>query len=105
MKAMLSQTMRGKTVDEIVTDRNRAINYLVSKGYEVINTFFTDEWYNKEKMAERGVVNIPICFLAKSIEKMSLCDTVYFVKGWSEARGCIIEHSIAEAYGLNIIEE
>ena len=105
MKAMLSQPMRGKTDKEIVADRNRAITYLESKGYEVINTFFTDEWYSKEKMAERGVVNIPICFLAKSIEHMCLCDTVYFVKGWSEARGCIIEHSVAEAYGLNIIEE
>ena len=105
MKAMLSQPMRGKTDEEIVADRNRAITYLESKGYEVINTFFTDEWESKEKLTERGVVNIPICFLAKSIVHMSLCDTVYFVKGWHVARGCILEHSVAETYGLNIIEE
>ena len=49
MKAMLSQPMRGKTDEEIVADRNRAITYLESKGYEVINTFFADEWYSKEK--------------------------------------------------------
>lgn len=104
-KAMISQPMKGFTDEQIKEDRERAIQKLESLGYEVINTLFTDEWYNKDKMAERGVVQIPICFLAKSIENMSLCHAAYFVKGWNEARGCKIEHEVAEAYGLIIIEE
>lgn len=104
-KAMLSQPMRGKTEREIVETRNRAIKVLEEAGYEVINTLFTDEWYSKEKMEERGVVQIPVCFLAKSLENMSLCHTVYFCKGWDKTRGCIIENEVAKAYGLDIIYE
>lgn len=104
-KAMLSQPMRGKTDEEIIETRNRAIKALEAAGYEVVNTLFTDEWYSKEKMEERGVVQIPVCFLAKSIENMSLCHAVYFCKGWDRARGCILENEVAKAYGLDIIYE
>ena len=56
-------------------------------------------------MKERGVVQIPLCFLAKSLENMSLCHTAYFCKGWEQARGCRLEHDAAIAYGLNVIYE
>jgi hypothetical protein len=104
-KAMLSQPMRGKTEEEIVATREKAIAALQAKGYEVVNTLFTDEWYSKEKMAERGVVQIPLCFLAKSLENMSKCHAAYFCKGWQKARGCRIEHEAAKEYGLEIIYE
>ena len=104
-KAMLSQPMAGKTEAEIVATREAAIKELEVRGFEVINTLFTDEWYSKEKMEERGVVNIPLCFLAKSLESMSLCHAAYFAKGWEFARGCKIEHDAAVAYGLEIIYE
>ena len=104
-KAMLSQPMAGKTNEEIVATREKAIEVLEEKGYQIVNTLFTDEWYNKEKMAERGVVNIPLCFMAKSLENMSLCHAAYFCKGWENARGCRIEHAAAKAYGLRIIYE
>lgn len=105
MKAMLSQPMAGKTDAEIIATREKAINALKEKGYEIVNTLFTDEWYSKEKMEERGVVQIPVCFLAKSIENMSLCHAVYFCKGWDRARECILENEVAKAYGLDIIYE
>lgn len=105
MKAMLSQPMGGKTDEEIIETRNRAIEKLESMGYEVVNTLFTDEWYSKEQMEKRGVVQIPLCFLAKSLENMSLCHAAYFCKGWEQARGCRIEHEAAVAYGLDVIYE
>lgn len=105
LKAMLSQPMAGKTDEEITATREKAIKALHDKGYEVVNTLFTDEWYSREKMEERGVVQIPLCFLAKSLENMSLCHAAYFCKGWEHARGCKIEHDVAVAYGLTIIEE
>ena len=104
-KAMLSQPMAGKTNEEIVATREKAINELEEKGYEIVNTLFTDEWYSKEKIAERGVVQIPLCFLAKSLENMSRCHAAYFCKGWENARGCRIEHEAAVAYGLEILYE
>lgn len=105
MKAMLSQPMAGKTNEEIIATRNNAIEMLKKQGYEIVNTLFTDEWYSKEQMEERGVVQIPLCFLAKSLENMSLCHAAYFCKGWENARGCKIEHDAAVAYGLKIIYE
>lgn len=105
MKAMLSQPMAGKTDEEIIATREKAIKALKNKGYELVNTLFTDEWYNKENMEQRGAVQIPLCFLAKSLDHMSLCDAVYFCKGWENARGCRIEHEAAKAYGLEIIYE
>ena len=105
MKAMLSQPMNGKTDEEIVATREKAIKELEAAGYEVVNTLFTDEWYNTENMKARGVEQVPLCFLAKSLENMSLCNAAYFCKGWENARGCKIEHDAAVAYGLDIIYE
>lgn len=104
-KAMLSQPMAGKSEEEIIATREKAIKVLKEKGFEIVNTLFNDEWYSKEKMVERGVVQIPLCFLAKSLESMSLCHAAYFCKGWENARGCKIEHEAAKAYGLEIIYE
>ena len=104
-KAMLSQPMNGLSDEEIVATRNRAIAALEKRGFEVVNTLFTDEWYSKESMEKRGVVNIPLCFLAKSLENMSLCHAAFFCKGWEKARGCRIEHEAAKAYGMDIIYE
>lgn len=104
-KAMLSQPMAGKSDEEIVATREKAVAALQEKGYFVVNTLFTDEWYSKESMEGRGVVQIPLCFLAKSLENMSLCHAAYFCKGWESARGCRIEHEAAKAYGLDIIYE
>lgn len=105
MKAMLSQPMAGKTDEEIIATREKAIKALEARGYEIVNTLFTDEWYNRENMEKRGVVQIPLCFLAKSLESMSLCHAVYFCKGWEQARGCRLEHDAAVAYGLDVIYE
>lgn len=103
MKAMISQPMAGKTDEEIAEARERAKAKLEEMGYEFVNTLFTDEWYSDEAMRERGVVQVPLCFLAKSLENMSLCHAAYFAKGWEQARGCRIEHDAATAYGLDII--
>lgn len=48
MKAMLSQPMAGKTEEEIIATREKAIAALKAQGYEVVNTLFTDEWYSKK---------------------------------------------------------
>ena len=97
--------MAGKTQEEIIETREKAVSELEKRGYGIINTLFTDEWYSREKMEERGVVQIPLCFLAKSLENMSLCHAAYFCKGWENTRGCKIEHDAAVAYGLEIIYE
>ena len=42
-KAMLSQPMAGKSEEEIIATRDKAIKALKEKGFEIVNTLFTDE--------------------------------------------------------------
>ena len=104
-RAMISQPMAGKTDEEIAEARDRAHAKLREMGYEFVNTLFTDEWYSDAAMRERGVVQVPLCYLAKSLENMSLCHAAYFCKGWENARGCRIEHDAAVAFGLEVLYE
>ena len=99
-KAMISQPMKGMSKDDILAAREHATALLTEWGYDVEDTFFTDDGFISEDTR-----NVSIAYLAKSIEAMSKCDTVYFCKGWATARGCKIERKIAEEYGLIIIDE
>lgn len=102
-KAMISQPMVGKTDVEIVKARDNAIAELEGMGYEVVNTLFADIKLVGDSMDECDVVHVPLCYLGKSIERMSMCNAVYFCNGWENARGCRIEHDAAVAYGLEVI--
>ena len=104
-KIMISQPMNGLTEEQIINARNKFLEYAKKENFEVVNTYFQNEWYSNESMSSRGVIQIPLCFLAKSIENMSLCHKAYFAKGWENARGCKIEHEVALQYGLDIIYE
>lgn len=104
-KAMLSIPLAGRTREEITEGRKRAIKALTDIGFEVVNTNFDSEWYSKDAMAERGVVQVPLYYLAKSLGQMCMCHAAYFCKGWENARGCRIEHEAAKAYGLEILYE
>ena len=100
---MISQPMAGKTEEEIKVTRDKAINKLNELGYELVNTLFADEWVAKEKAND--VANVPLWFLAKSLQRMSECDAVYFCRDWEKMRGCIVEHNVANLYGLKLIYE
>ena len=97
--------MNGLTEEQITNAQNKFLEYAKKENFEVVNTYFKNEWYSNESMSSRGVIQIPLCFLAKSIENMSLCHKAYFAKGWENARGCKIEHEIALQYGMEIIYE
>lgn len=97
-KVMISQPMNGKTNEEILEVRKRAIQYIEDHDCEFVNSFITEETPDE-------VAYSPVWFLSKAIERMSKCHAVYFVDGWHDARGCRIEHEIAVNYGLEIIYE
>lgn len=97
MKVMISQPMKGKSVEEIRAERNAVIESLEATGHTVVDTVFTDTLPETDDVA--------LWHLGKSIEIMSSVDAVYFMAGWRQARGCIIEHMAAEKYGLWIIHQ
>lgn len=100
-KAMISQPMAGKTPEEIVEVRDKAVKHLEELGYEVLDTYFPND-FNGLPM---DILNKPLFFLGQSLMYMSYCDTVYFCDGWDKTRGCILEHEAAEAYGLELAYE
>lgn len=90
--------MNGKTKDEILTERNKAIDIATNfcdDAVKVIDSYFED--YNPDNGC------VPLKYLAKSIELMADADLVYFAPGWNEARGCKIEHECAINYGIQTI--
>ena len=99
--AMISQPMNGLTNYQIQLVKKDAEKYLHDNGWEVRNTFFGEFPLANDPETKQ----IPVAYLAKSIEEMSKCDGVYFCDGWQNARGCVIEHNIAQAYGLEIIKD
>ena len=48
--------------------------------------------------------NVPLKYLAKSLEAIADVDVVYFIHGWNDARGCKIEYECCKAYGIPTIE-
>ena len=95
-KAMISQPMWGRTNEEILFVRNKIKERLESLGYEVVDSFISEEC-NAENIKSK-----PLWYLAKSLEVMSTCDAVCFAYGWERTRGCCIERAVADAYGLSI---
>ena len=103
MKIMISQPMAGKTDAQIIETRRKAVTYLESLGHEVENTLF--DCFSDNLLLENGFKQIPLFYLAHSLEAMSRCDAVYFCDGWQHARGCKIEHDAAVEYGLLVFHE
>lgn len=79
-KLFISQPMRGKTDEEILAVRKKAIasaeKYL-GEPVEVIDSFFQSAPVDAK----------PLWFLGKSLELLATADVAYFAKGWDEARG------------------
>ena len=96
-KLFISQPITGKSDEEILAEREKAIKAaqeLVGEPVEVIDSF----------LRIAPVEARPLWFLGKSLELMSNADVAYFCRGWRDARGCRIEHECAVKYGIDWIE-
>lgn len=96
-KLFISQPMKGKTNVEIKKEREEAIRCakeMMSDEVEVIDSFF------ENAPAEAK----PLWYLGESLKLLSTADVAFFATGWKNARGCKIEHTCAQQYGINTIE-
>lgn len=96
MKVMISQPMRGKSIEQIRSERADVVKRLEAQGHEILDSLIN---------ATGDKLNEPLYCLAKSLEIMSQCDGVCFVGDWKHARGCRIEHAVAIEYGLWVLED
>lgn len=95
MKIFISQPMNGKTDAEILMERADAFSLIKTSipDAELIDSFFDDAI--KEKHG--GLI-----YLSESIKAMDEADSVWMLKDWEKARGCVIEHDCAVAYGIPV---
>ena len=95
-KVQISQPMRGKTEEQVRSERAALVEELIRQGYEVVDTVLP---------GFKNEGNIPVKYLAKSLEFIADVDGVYFMDGWWEARGCRIEHQVCVDYGVKILKD
>ena len=96
-KLFISQPMRNKTDEQIQEERDLAIAFVsgvVGEEVEVIDSFFKSAPVDAK----------PLWFLGKSLELLASADIAYFAPGWTQARGCKIEHQCAVEYGIPCVE-
>lgn len=97
-RLFISQPMRGKTNEEILAVREKAIESAernLGEKVEVLDSFFKDAPVDAN----------PLWYLAKSLELLSTADVAYFAKDWEKYRGCRIENTCAIEYGIDVIED
>ncbi len=95
-KLFISQPMKGKTNEQILAEREKAIESAkkcLGEDVEVIDSFFKDAPHDAK----------PLWFLGKSLELLAGADVAYFASEWEEYRGCKIEHECATQYGITIV--
>ena len=97
-KLFISQPMKGKTDEEILAVREKAIEsakeYL-GEPVEVIDSFFQNAPADAR----------PLWYLRNSLVLLATADVAYFAPGWETARGCRIENTCATEYGIDVIED
>lgn len=91
--------MIGLSREEIIQKRDSITKKLEERfgNITVIDSYFAEFDLMKSSL------NASVYCLGRAIIKLSEADIVVFAEGWENARGCRIEHTIAQDYGMDII--
>ena len=96
MRVMISQPMKGLTLEEIKANRAEAVARLEAEGHVVVDSIVKEE--------PPADSNAALHCLGQSFQIMAKCDAVLFLEGWDKARGCRMERAACEAYGVKVME-
>lgn len=96
MKIFISQPMANRPDGEIVKERLQAIEQILKKyPGTIIDSIIQGQ-------PPEGA-NVPVWYLAKSIELLATADMAVFLPDWDNARGCVIENMVCGNYGIPIL--
>lgn len=97
-KLFISQPMKNRNEQEILKEREELIAEASKyhKDIKVIESYFSDFKIENGK-------NIAVTYLGESIKNLAMADVAIFAKEWQNARECIIEHDVCNAYGIQIM--
>jgi len=76
-----------------------AEKYLRELGWEVFNPA-SDEYDEPVPGMDKWDKKAWLYYMHRDIELVSMCDAVYFLKGWEESPGANIEHIVATKFNL-----
>ena len=105
----ISQPMTGKSEEEILATRQKAIDeihQLASKdGVEIniIASYIDDATRKRFEERVSDDINWDIYWLSKSLERLAMADTIWLCEGWEYSKGCNVELECAISYGLDIV--
>lgn len=93
----ISQPFSGRTEEEVFEERAK----ILSKVEEIYKEKFSviDQYH---QIAPEGAGRF--YYLSQDILMMDKADLIAFSPDWKSAKGCRVEHELAVAYGLNMIE-
>lgn len=96
MKIFISQPMRNKSNEEI-EDVRRKIMDKAAKDFPDETVIEIASYFGNHAMKDLEALGL-------SIQMMQNAKMVYFAPGWEAARGCRIEHEVAEMYGKDFTD-
>ena len=99
MKVFISQPMIDKTDEEILDERNKAIDN-IRKQFNTNDVEILDSYFKDFKVVPGYNINKPLYFLGKAMQILAQADYAYFCKDWDKYRGCKTEHFICNQYGI-----
>lgn len=99
VKIFISVGMRGRTDEAILSDIQRAKDFIMrdftEDQVEIIHTFTTEPPEDKRRLA---------C-LGESIKVLGECDMCFFCDGYRCHRGCMVEQEVCNQYGIKTLYE
>ena len=110
MKIFISLPMSGYSDEDIQNRLSKISSELKEKfgnKIELIDNFNYIGFNSINEAAIRignDTINASIWYLGRAIQLLSKVDAIYFAPGWENAKGCRIEHAVAESYNIKIID-
>lgn len=93
----ISIPITGHNLQEQAKKAGRIANGIEALGHEAVSPFDTaaaPSHYDKQEQYAY--------YLGRDIERLLLCDGVYFAHGWEDSKGCRIEGAVAQAAGIPV---
>ena len=105
----ISQPMSGKSEEEILATRQKAIDKIHqlfdADGVEIniIASYIDDATRKHFKEHVSDDINWDIFWLSQSLERLAMADMIWLCDGWEYSKGCNVELECAMQYGISIV--
>ena len=106
MKIFISQPMSGRTIEDIISEREEAITKIkkiYGKDIEIINSLIAEDYKEYfERNFKQKIKNFNLYWLGMSIELLAEADIMVLCGKWMFSKGCKIERECAESYDIEV---